>query len=125
VESLGYQPVNTNYGEHSLETRQKEVAVSMTQGLKYVYSFRITAEKGELRVEAKCEENSSLDSELGDCGDSHPKRVIEEMNTIYARILETAKTTEDPNVDWEATGTEGGEDVAGADQEMSESAKAK
>jgi hypothetical protein len=27
--------------------------VSMTQGLKYVYSFRITAEKGELRVEAK------------------------------------------------------------------------
>jgi hypothetical protein len=103
IEALGYQPVAVDAQTHSLDTREKEVAVSSIPRLSYKYAFHIETTGGILAIDAKCTQNSaSNEATFEDCGEDRPERVVNAMAQIKKRILATAPTIDAQNPDWKS-----------------------
>jgi len=107
VEKLGIK-LNTADGvAHTVDTREREVAISSIPRLSYKYSFHIETTGGVLSIEAKCTQNTaSKEAEYKDCGDDRPKAVIREQEELTKKTLELAPTEEDTSVDWSNYGKE-------------------
>lgn len=101
VEKLGIKLQTADGVEHTVDTREREVAISSIPRLSYRYSFHIETKNGVLSIEAKCTQNSAAkESEFKDCGDDRPRLVLDEQEDITKKTLELAPTEEDKSYDW-------------------------
>jgi hypothetical protein len=92
IEQTGYQPIRPDREGHAIQTREKEVGYSNVPRLSYRYSFRIETKGGVLKIDAACEQNTSMNrTEFSDCGDERPQHVVDEQDRLKAKILEIAK----------------------------------
>jgi hypothetical protein len=83
IEKLGYQMVGLDRATHTVRTREKEVGYSNVPRLSYRYSFRIETKGGVLKIDAACEQNTSMNrTEFSDCGDERPQHVISPSFTV-------------------------------------------
>jgi len=92
LEDNGYITTNADPEHFSVETREKETAVSSVPRLSYKYSWKVVTSGGTLAITSKCTKNSSMGREkFEDCGDERPKRLREEQEELREEILERAK----------------------------------
>ena len=96
VEKLDHMVANRNRDAYTLETREREVAVSSVPKLSYKYSFQIFTKGGVLRIQSTCVENSSMErTEFEDCGEDRPEKVNQEQQALEKKILEIAAKMEE------------------------------
>lgn len=101
VQKLGIKIQTADGVEHTVDTREREVAISSIPRLSYKYSFHIQTNRGILSVESRCTKNSaSKESEFKDCGDERPRLVVDEQDDIVKKALELAPTEENKSYDW-------------------------
>lgn len=101
VEALGLKLQTADGVEHTVDTREREVAISSIPRLSYRYSFHIETKGGILAIQARCQENSaSKEGEYKDCGTDRPRQVIDEQDAIAKKTLELAPSQEDKSIDW-------------------------
>ena len=101
ADQLKHQPRAADSQSHSLDTREKEVATSSIPRLSYKYSFHIETGGGLLAITAACTKNSATSEHtFHECGDDRPERVVQELATLKARILELAPKVEANTPDW-------------------------
>jgi hypothetical protein len=92
LESKGYITTNADPERFSVETREKETAISSVPRLSYKYSWKIVTSGGTLAISSRCKQNSSMAREkFEDCGDERPKRLRDEQEELRSEILELAK----------------------------------
>jgi hypothetical protein len=92
LEDKGYVTTNADRERYSVETREKETAVSSVPRLSYKYSWKIVTAGGTLAISSSCKQNSSMAREkFEDCGDERPKRLRDEQEELRSEILERAK----------------------------------
>ena len=92
LEDKGYVTTNADPERYSVETREKETAISSVPRLSYKYSWKIVTSGGTLAISSRCKQNSSMAREkFEDCGDERPKRLRDEQEELRAEILERAK----------------------------------
>ena len=92
LEDKGYVTTNADPERYSVETREKETAVSSVPRLSYKYSWKIVTAGGTLAITSRCTQNSSMAREkFEDCGDERPKRLRDEQEELRSEILERAK----------------------------------
>src|SRR5690349_18169804 len=73
AENLGYIAKTGDNSSHSLDTREKEVAVSSVPRLSYRYSFHIETAGGVLAITTTCTQNSATNEhKFDDCGSDRP-----------------------------------------------------
>src|SRR5687767_7712218 len=94
LEDKGYVTTNADPERYSVETREKETAISSVPRLSYKYSWKIVTAGGTLAISSSCKQNSSMAREkFEDCGDERPKRLRDEQEELRSEILERAKRT--------------------------------
>ena len=94
LEDRGYITTNADPERFSVETREKETAISSVPRLSYKYSWKVVTAGGTLAITSRCTQNSSMAREkFEDCGDERPKRLRDEQEELRADILERAKRT--------------------------------
>ena len=68
LEDKGYITTNADPERYSVETREKETAVSSVPRLSYKYSWKIVTAGGTLAISSRCKQNSSMAREkFEDC----------------------------------------------------------
>jgi hypothetical protein len=83
---------NTDPEKFSVETREKETAVSSVPRLSYKYSWKIVTSGGTLAISSSCTRNSSMAREkFESCGDERPKRLRDEQEELRSAILKRVK----------------------------------
>jgi hypothetical protein len=123
TENLGYIPHVLESPAHSLETREKQVAVSSVPRLSYKYSFHIETTNGQLSITAACTQNSATNEhDFKECGDERPERVVKELDALKKEILAVAPQVEGKQTDWGSLGKpdSAGDDKASADDDKDE-----
>jgi hypothetical protein len=92
LEDKGYVTTNADPERFSVETREKETAVSSVPRLSYKYTWKVVTSGGTLAITSQCKQNSSMAREkFEDCGDERPKRLRDEQEELREAILERAK----------------------------------
>lgn len=91
LEASGHVTTEIDREKYTLETRQKEVAVSSVPRLSYRYRYRLSTAGGILMMDTDCQQNSAMNrTEYESCGDERPRRLIDEQEEIKKKILELA-----------------------------------
>lgn len=101
VEKLQLRLQTAEIDQHTLETREREVAISSVPRLSYKYTIHIKTLGGVLSIESSCTKNSATaEAEFKDCGGERPKQVLDEQEAIRKKTLELAPTAAGKNYDW-------------------------
>jgi hypothetical protein len=79
--------------KYTVDTREKEIAVSSVPKLSYKYTWHIETKDGDLSIGSTCKENSAMKrTEFKDCGDQRPEKLVKDQGALRSDILARAKT---------------------------------